>query len=67
MKITSTEDHYYSVLKHSKNMFNPLNPLQQLKKREEFLNSISTNSELESINKNFDLFALYDTVIRRGL
>lgn len=72
MKLTPIEENSLALLKFSKNLFYQLNPIHQLKMRDEFLqkyseftlNKCDANSNL--LDQNIDLFVIYDAVTRRG-
>ena len=72
MKMTTLEENSLVLVKFSKNLFYQLNPIHQLKMRDEFLQNYSsfamamTASTLPTAEEHIDLFAIYDAVTRRG-
>lgn len=69
MKMTVLEENSLALLKFSKNLFYQLNPIHQLKMRDEFLQNYAIFDNLNNakkIDEKYDLFAIYDAVTRRG-
>ena len=72
MKMTILEENSLALVKFSKNLFYQLNPIHQLKMRDEFLQNYATftmslsHTNIGVVDEQVDLFAIYDAVTRRG-
>lgn len=72
MKLTTIEENSLALLKFSKNLLYQLNPIHQLKMRDEFLQKYSEYTLNNTITNSFlpdetiDLFPIYDAITRRG-
>jgi len=66
------EENSLALVKFSKNLFYQLNPIHQLKMRDEFLQNYASftmnmsNTSIPAADVQIDLFAIYDAVTRRG-
>ena len=70
--MTVLEENSLALVKFAKNLFYQLNPIHQLKMRDEFLQNYATftmnfiNANIPAVGELIDLFAIYDAVTRRG-
>jgi len=70
--MTALEENSLALVKFSKNLFYQLNPIHQLKMRDEFLQNYASftinliNANIPPVDELIDLFAIYDAVTRRG-